>query len=74
MMAAAQRNSEFVAHFAGQCATLRKAQMMRIRGKSTAHQARMGCDQPDVVAVANPPGFRQRQYALVDGTLPERTS
>jgi hypothetical protein len=34
MMAAAQRNSELVTHFAGQCASLRKAQMMRIRRKS----------------------------------------
>ena len=46
MMAAAQWNGELVTHLAGQCAALRKTQVMRIRRKPTAHKARTGCDQP----------------------------
>ena len=32
-----------------------------------AHQARLGCYKPDVVAIANPARFREREQALVDG-------
>jgi hypothetical protein len=64
MMTAAQRNGELVAHFAGECAALRKAKVVWIGGKS--HEARPACYQPDVIAIAYPSRLRQRQHALVD--------
>ena len=67
MMTAAQRNGELVAHFAGECAALRKAKVVWIGGKPAANDARAGCYEPDVIAIANPPGLRQRQNALIDG-------
>ena len=67
MMTAAQRNGELVAHFAGESAALRKAKVVGIGRKPAAHEARAGCHQLDVIAIANPSGLRQRQYVLIDG-------
>jgi hypothetical protein len=67
VVAAAQRNGELITHFAGESATLRKAKVVRIGRKPAAHEARVARDQPDVIAIAYPPRFRQRQHALVDG-------
>ena len=66
MVASTQRNRELIADFAPQCSALRKAQMVGIRGLTTANQTRLLGDISDVIAVSNPARLRQGQDALVD--------
>jgi hypothetical protein len=57
MMTTAQRNGELVAHFAGERAALCEPKVVGIGRKPTAHKARLACHQPDVIAIAYPPGL-----------------
>jgi hypothetical protein len=66
MMASAQGHGEFVADLAGKRAGLSKAQMMSIAGPPSANEASLSGNMFDVVPVAHPPLFRERQHALVD--------
>ena len=61
MVAAAERHGELVADFAPERAALGEAQMVCIARLAAADQARLLSDEPDVVAVTDPPWLRQRQ-------------
>src|SRR5437588_9098954 len=66
MVSPAQRHRELIAHLATERTRLRKTQMMRIRRTSTANQAGLFDDMPDMIAVTNPPWFRKYQDTLVN--------
>jgi len=61
MMSAAEWHSELVTGLSPQCATLREAKVVGIGGLSTANQARALGNEFDVISIANPARFRQRQ-------------
>ena len=60
MMAAAERYGEFVANLSAKGPLLRKAQMMRIRGRATANQTWLFGDEPHMFAIANSARFGVR--------------
>ena len=62
----AQRYGELVADLAAECLKLRKPKMMGVRGLTTADQARLFGNEPDMVLVANATGLGQDECALVD--------
>jgi hypothetical protein len=45
VMASAKRHREFIADFQANAARLRKSKMMRIARLSSAHKARLRCDE-----------------------------
>jgi hypothetical protein len=55
MMSPAQRDRERVADFPAQCTILGKPQMVGIARLTTADEARLLGDKPDMLAIANPP-------------------
>ena len=73
VMTAAERDGELVADLAAEGAALCEAQVVGVAGLAPADQARLLGDMPDVIAVADPARFRERQFALVD-TLRPRSS
>ncbi len=66
VMSSAQRHRELVADLAPKGATLRKAQVMGVARLTTAHEAALLGDKPDMIAVANPPRLGMRQDRFVD--------
>jgi hypothetical protein len=66
VMRPAQRHRELIAYLATERTGLRKTQMMRIRWTSTANQAGLFDDMPDMVAVTNPAWLRKYQDTLVN--------
>jgi hypothetical protein len=52
MMATTERHCELVAHYASENARLGKAQVVRVAGHSSAHQAGLFRHIPDVLAIA----------------------
>ena len=61
VVAAAERHGELVADFSPERAALGEAQMVGITRLAAADQARLLSDEPDVVAVTDPPWLRQCQ-------------
>src|ERR1700688_3846218 len=57
VMDPAQRDSELVADLAAECARLGKTQMMRVRRRASAHQARLGGYVSAMVLVAQANGL-----------------
>ena len=70
MVAAAERDSEFVANLAAERPALREAQMVSIARLPAADQARLLRHISDVVTVPNPAWLRERQRTLVDAFRP----
>ena len=68
MMSPTKRDGKLVADLPAQRSSLRKSQMMDIRGSPTANQARLLGHIFNMFPVANPTCLRQRQYALVDNS------
>jgi hypothetical protein len=66
VVTAAQRHGEFIAHLAAQRRALRKAQVVGVRRLPPADQARLFGNEPDVIAVANPPRLREGKQAFVN--------
>src|SRR5215471_8264482 len=66
MMGAAERHRELIAHLATERARLRQAQMVRIRRLSTANQAGLFHDVPDMVTVTNASRFWESKDTLID--------
>jgi len=58
MMAAAQRDDEFVTHFAAQCRVLRKPKVMRIRRPAPTSQTGLRGDEFAVGLVPKPTRLR----------------
>jgi len=69
MMAAAERDGEFVAHFETDGSGLGKAQMVRVRWLTPANQAGLGCDELQMSSVAQPSGCANGKLTLVDARL-----
>ena len=57
VMVPAQRDSELIADLAAEGAGLGKTQMMRVRRRASAHQARLGGDVSAVALVAPAAGL-----------------
>ena len=75
MVTAAQWHREFIAHLAAERWALREAHVVGVRWLPAADQARLLGNEPDVIAVADPPRLREGKHALVDGLgapLPNR--
>ena len=75
MVTAAQWHGEFIAHLAAEGWALREAHVVGVRGLPATDQARLLGNEPDVIAVADPPRLREGKHALVDGfgaPLPNR--
>ena len=75
MVATAQWHREFVAHLAAECWALCEAHVVGVRWLPAANQARLLGNEPDVIAVADPPRLREGKHALVDSfgaPLPNR--
>ena len=76
MMSPAQWHCEFVTDLVAERTNLREAQVVRIGRPSTANQASLFDDMPDMVAITNATWFREDQCALIDlcclGLLPSR--
>ena len=66
VMPPAERHRELIADLTAQRAWLGKTQMMRIGGHTTANQAGLLDDEPDVRPIADAAGFGVAQFALVD--------
>src|ERR1700679_4133489 len=66
MMATAQWYGEFIAHLAAERWALREAQVVSVRWQAAADQTRLLGNEPDVIAVANPPRLRESKHALVN--------
>ena len=66
MMAAAERYGEFVANLSAKGPLLRKAQMMGIRGRTTANQTWLFGDEPYMLAISNSALFGVAKFTLVD--------
>ena len=66
VMRAAERDSEFIAHFAAQRPRLQVAKMMRIGLFAAANEARLLGNIAKVLAVAIAPRCRNDELALVD--------
>ena len=70
MMAATQRNGEFIADLAPKCTSLGKAQVVRIAGSPAADKTRLLSDMPDVLAIAHPARTRGQlssTFPLISG-------
>ena len=67
MVAAAQWHREFIAHLAAECSALREAHVVGIRRLPATDQARLLGNEPDVIAVADPPRLWECKGALIDG-------
>src|SRR5215831_1755369 len=66
MVSTAKWHGKFIAHLQTHCSRLRKAQMVRIGGLSPAHQTRLRRHEFQVRLVAQPLGFGDGEFALVD--------
>jgi hypothetical protein len=66
MMPSAQRDGEFIADLAPECAALREAKVVGITGLTAADQTRLLSHMPDVLAIPHSAWLRERQGALVD--------
>src|SRR5262249_13099175 len=66
VMPAAEWHRELIADFEAQGTWLGEAQMMRITGMTSAHNARLGGDKSKMGFVAPPFWFGQGEGALVD--------
>jgi hypothetical protein len=66
MMAAAQRDDEFVAHLAPERTMLCEPKMMGIRGTSSANQTGLLGHEFDVGLVPKPSRLWERQQAFVN--------
>ena len=75
MVTAAQRHSEFITHLAAERRTLREAHVMSIGWLTATDHARLLSNEPDVIAVTNPPRLWEGKDALVNffgAPLPKR--
>ncbi len=61
MVTAAQWHREFIAHLAAERWALREAHVVGVRWLPAADQARLLGNEPDVIAVADPPRLRDAQ-------------
>ena len=68
VVAATERDGEFIADLAAKRATLRRSQMMGIGGTAAADKARLLGNRFNMLPVANPARRRQSQYGLVDNS------
>src|SRR4029453_12087445 len=66
VMRAAERDGEFIAHFAAERPRLQVAKMMRIRLFAAADETRLLGNVAKVLAVAIAPRWRNHEHALVD--------
>ena len=66
VMAAAEGHREPIAHLTAEGTTLCEPQVMRIRGSSTANQARLFHDVPDMLAITNATRLGQYRHTLVN--------
>ena len=66
MVSPAQWHGEFIADLTAERLTLRKAHVVGIRWLSTANEARLLGNEPDVIPVTNPARLRQSEHALID--------
>jgi len=64
VMGATEGNGEFVTDPTAEGARLGKAQMMRVRRRTTAHKTRFACDKPSVLLVAQPDAFLENWSAF----------
>jgi hypothetical protein len=70
VMRAAERDGEFIAHFAAQRPRLQVAKMMRIGLFAAANEARLLGNIAKVLAVTIAPRCRNDEHALVDAVGP----
>src|ERR1700691_3807144 len=68
MMATAQWHREFVADLAAEGSALREAYVVSVRWLPAANQTRLLRNEPDVLAVADPPRLREGKHALVNSS------
>jgi hypothetical protein len=66
VMPATQRDRELITDFAAECGALRGAQMMSIRGASTANKTWQLSDRSNVLPIADPTRRWERQDAFVN--------
>jgi hypothetical protein len=66
VMGAAERHRELIAHFTAKGTILCEPQAMRIRGPSTANQARLFHDVPDMLAITNATRLGEYQHTFVN--------
>jgi hypothetical protein len=66
MVTAAERDGEFIADFAAECAALGEAQVVGVAGLAPTDQARLLRHEPDVLAVADAARFGEGEGGLVD--------
>ena len=66
VMTPAHWNGELITHLATDRTGLHKTQMMRIGRPSTANQAGLFDDMPDMIAVTNPARLRKYQETFVN--------
>jgi hypothetical protein len=66
VMIAAERHGVLVTDLGPECLGLGEADMMSVGRATTADETGLGGDVAKVLLVADPPGFAQDQYALVD--------
>ena len=74
MVPATQWDGELVANLSSHRAALREPKVMRVRGVPPADEASLLSNQPDMVAVTDPPWLWQRQRRLVDRLGSAQTS
>jgi hypothetical protein len=67
VMRATKRNREFVTDLAAERAELRKANMMRICRLPFADEARLRCNELEMLLVAKPARLWKCQDAFIDG-------
>src|SRR6516165_5660982 len=70
MMRATERHRKLVTRLAAECTSLRKTEVMRIRWTSTANQARLFDNMPDVLPITNTARFRKGEETLIDVWYP----
>jgi hypothetical protein len=66
VMRAAQRNCKLIADSPPEGARLGKTEMMSVRGRSAADQARLGRHEPEVRSIAVAAWFAKYEGAFVD--------
>src|SRR5262245_2475477 len=66
MVRATERHRKLVTRLATECKRLRKAEVMRIRWASTANQAGLFDNMPDVLPITNAARFREGEDTLID--------
>jgi hypothetical protein len=66
MVPTTQWHREFIAHLAAERWALREAQVVSVRWQAAADQTRLLGNEPDVIAVANPPRLGEGKHALVN--------